>query len=326
MTLPIPLSETALAAKKEQLREAGRKFIDDAAADNTKLAYRKDWSHFSDWCASMGYQPLPATPDIVAEYLTDMAVNGYEPKDKKGRVIGPRRPYAVATLERHLATINRIHQLRGLPFYTKAEPLYSQFKGIKNRLGRARKKKAAILVQHLRQMVALCPGDAQGVRDRALLLLWWAAAERRSEIAATQVEHLSFTEEGIALLIPRSKTDQQGEGHTLPIPYGRNPATCPVLAVRAWLDVSGRASGSLFGIGEKQATRILKKYAALLGADPAKVGGHSQRRGWISQAARNKEPLHAIMRHSRHESERVAMDYIEEATLFEDSPAGRIGL
>jgi site-specific recombinase XerC len=119
-------------------------------------------------------------------------------------------------------------------------------KGIRRSLGVAQVQKAPILANQLRTLVQLIPDDLLGHRDRALLLLGFAMAARRSELIGLDVNDLEFTADGLVVNIKKSKTDQEGQGRKLGVPYGSTPLTCPVRAVRAWLDAANIKDGPLF--------------------------------------------------------------------------------
>src|SRR5690606_22278025 len=50
-------------------------------------------------------------------------------------------------------------------------------------------------------------GEAKALRDRALLLVGWAAALRRSELAALRIGDITFVEDGLRVLVRFSKAD-----------------------------------------------------------------------------------------------------------------------
>src|SRR5207248_19441 len=105
--------------------------------------------------------------------------------------------------------------------------------------GTAEDQAVPITVALLRRMLAALPPGASGTRDAALLLVGFAGALRRSELVALDVADLEERHEGLVITLRRSKTDQEGVGRPVGIPYGSNPATCPVRNLRAWLDLAG---------------------------------------------------------------------------------------
>ncbi len=197
----------------------------------------------------------------------------------------------------------------------------------------------------LRTAIAYTRPGALGCRDKALLLVGYCGAFRRSELTALVVEDLTWSEDGIAILLRRSKTDQQGQGRAVAIPRGAHRATCPVLALEDWFDAaridrsaeSERGAPVFRGVdrhGNVRATpldpnsiaKIVKRVLKRANYDPAGYAGHSLRAGFATQAARNGATAFDIMRQTGHKSIATVARYIREAELFRDSPASKLGL
>ena len=168
----------------------------------------------------------------------------------------------------------------------------------------------------------------KGIRDRALLLLGFAGAFRRSELVALDVADLEETEDGFKIIIRRSKTDQEGYGATIAIVRGG--ATCPVKAVKAWLQGAGISDGPLFRpvakggrVGARRLTGksvcdLVKTYAKRLGLKAADFGAHSLRAGFLTSAARRGASVFKMRDVSRHKSMDVLQAYVRDADLFRD--------
>jgi integrase len=222
---------TQLATDPRKLDDAAAAYAGASRAENTKRAYTNDFVMFSAWCREQGLAPMPALPRTVALYLTSLAVG-----EKK-----------VATIERALVAISQAHKLHGLPSPREAAEVTEVLQGIRRTLGVAPNQKDPLLVNTLRALVEPMRRDDPGdTRDRALLCLGFASGCRRSERVALDVADLSFGDDGLEITIRRSKTDQEGLGRKVGIPYGGRPRTCPVRAVRDWLDLSLLAEGPLF--------------------------------------------------------------------------------
>ncbi|RMD96339.1 MAG: integrase [Bacteroidetes bacterium] len=319
--------------------EAARKFAARSRAENTLRAYRADWVDFARWCEARRLPSLPAPPEVVTLYIAARARGSEE-----------MPPLKVSTLERRLAAIAAAHRLAGYeaPTSRRDEPLHSVWTGIVRDKGLARDKVAPVLTEDIRQMVRvileqdLTAGDTATVlrarRDVALLLLGFAGALRRSELAALTVEDIAIGPEGLRVRIRRSKGDQEGAGTTIGIHYGSEAATCPVRALRSWLIVSGITSGALFrsisrkgklavtSLSPRTVARIVKARAAAAGLDPRAYSGHSLRAGFATQAARAGVPERIIMRHTRHKDVMTLREYIRDGGLFNENPTDRLGL
>ena len=74
------------------------------------------------------------------------------------------------------------------------------------------------------------------------------------------IDDVSYRDEGAVILLKRSKTDQRGEGRLVGIPYGKNPDTCPVAALKRWLQVSGITEGAIFRGLDRQIILYLRGY------------------------------------------------------------------
>jgi site-specific recombinase XerD len=180
--------------------------------------------------------------------------------------------------------------------------------------------------------------DPAGCRDRALLLLGFAGALRRSELVGLDVADFTEGTDGFTVRLRRSKTDQEGAGRTVGIPYGTNSATCPVRAWRAWLEVSGITEGPAFrsvdrhghlgatGLSAQVVALVLKRHAAQAGLDPKEVAGHSLRAGLATSAAAAGVPERVIADQTGHKGTAMLRKYIREGSLFRENAASAVGL
>lgn len=300
-------------AETQRLRD----LIADATAPATRRAYAADWADFASWCAEFGLASLPAEPATVARYAAALDARGLK----------------VATIRRRLAAITVAHRARDLEPPARALVVRKVMTGITRRQGAAQDAKAPVLPDDLRAMVAELDDSPRGLRDKALLLLGFAGAFRRSELVALQVEDLQLRREGLVVTIRRSKTDQEGAGVQLGIPKGRDRGLCPVRAVDAWLKAAQLAEGPLFrpidrhgrikpkALDALEVWRLVKRLAEAVGLDPADYGGHSLRAGLATAAAAAGAEERDIMRQTRHKSERMVRKYIRGARLFERNAA-----
>lgn len=306
---PAPITAT----EAEQIRT----YLDESQAENTRDAYRADWADFTSWAAELQLASLPAEPATVARYLVALVERGYK----------------VATLTRRLSAISQAHQAAGLDTPTASLTVRKVFSGIKRRHGVAQDAKAPILPDDLRLMVAELDDTPAGKRDRALLLLGFAGAFRRSELVSLDVGDLEFRSTGLVVTLRRSKTDQEGQGELKGIPRGRDKNTCPVRAVEAWIKAAQLQDGPLFRpidrhgniraqrLADFTVVRVVKTLAAAVGLDPAKYGGHSLRAGLATAAAAAGAEERAIMKQTGHKSERILRRYIRDGQLFKDNAA-----
>ena len=318
---PAVLDDESTAIALAALAEEGRRLDENARARRTWASYQADWAHFTDWCTGVDLDPLPAAPSTVALYLTEAA-----------------RSFKVSTLRRRLAAISVVHQGYGHPSPTTDAIVRTRMKGIaRDKADETVTRKAPAWGRDVRRMVADLADDPRGTRDRALLTIGFAGGFRRSELVGLDVADVTETTDGLVVRIRRSKTDQEGTGRTIGIPYGSHPTSCPVRALRAWRQINHDPSGPLFRrihgratLGERLADRsvtlIVKDAAARIGLDPADFAGHSLRAGFVTSAGDGGASEAAIMEQTGHRSTKQLRDYMRDGRLFHNNAAAVTGL
>lgn len=313
-------------------------YAEAAKAGNTRRAYKSDWQSFEAWCSSKGVVSMPAAPDAVLAYLIDHA----------GRL-------KVATLSRRLSAIREAHLYAGHQLNTSGVAFRDVWRGIRRTHAAPQVQKAPLLTVQLRRTVAVLPDTNTGRRDRALLLVGFGGALRRSELAGLEVcrnggaSWIEDTPDGLTIHLGASKTDQEGDGDLIGIPYGDNIETCPVRAYKAWLNVSGITSGPAFraidrhgnmsdqALTDKAVARIVKRSIvaaemingctlAEAEATAGRFAGHSLRSGLATSASANDAPGQAIQRQLRHKKFDTTMKYIRSGQLYKKNAAGMAGL
>lgn len=320
--LPPESTELSSTRVPDELVQAAHRYAEAEHATSTKRAYSKDWSTYIQWCRTSNRCPIPATPETVALYLTYRAELGRKP----------------SVIERDLTTISVAHQKANHESPRKFPLVRQVMKGIRRTKGTLQRQATPLLPNDLKAISQDLPDKLVGLRDRALLLIGFAGALRRSELVALNVDDVSFVDNGLEILIRRSKTDQEAKGEKKGIPFGSDPATCPVRALRAWLNESHLQKGSLFRAIDKygnirlgtltgrSVARIVKLRAKEVGLSADCISGHSLRAGLATAAARAGKSAHAIMRQTGHKSLNMVQKYVREATLFADNAASGIGL
>lgn len=287
-----------------------RDYIQCALSSNTLKAYRADLDHYRVWGGV-----IPATSDMITAYLTDHAAT-----------------LCIATLQRRLVAISRAHTMQGHPDPVKADLVKLTMRGIRRIHGKPQAQVSPLLKEDMILLLSHTPNSLKGCRDRALLLLGFCAALRRSELAVVRVEDLEFTTQGIILTIPRSKTDQTGQGRRIGIPRGRG-RICPVQSINDWITHSGAECGPLFRaitkgsvvsddtLSDRAIADIIKHYAGKAGLNPERYSGHSLRAGLATSAAQNGVSSWKIRAQTGHRSDAMLARYIREGDLFTDNAA-----
>ena len=313
--------ESAEAALLAELCGQAREFAAQARAENTLRAYRSDWRDFEGWCRCRNFSACPAAPETVVLYLTALS-----------------RTHKVSTLTRRLSAISQAHQTAGLTSPTEESSVRLVMAGIRRSFGTAATAKRPVLVADLQTMVKAIPDNRIGLRDKAILLIGFSGAFRRSELVALDCEDLSETGDGLTILIRRSKTDQEGEGRKVAIPRGREEATCPLRALAAWREAAEIESGPVFlrvnrhgqilrqRLSAEAVAIVVKRWAAALGFDEKEFAGHSLRSGLATSAAIAGKSERAIMNQTGHRSSSTLRRYIRDGNLFRDNAAEGLGL
>lgn len=297
-------------------------YLENARARNTITGYRSSFHQFKKWCEAADLIALPAPAETIALYISARAER--------------LRP---ATLEHHLAAIGKAHNAAGFASPIKDNMLVAEtLKGIKRTHGVAPKQKAPVLTDDLRVMLRVLPENLHGARDRALLLMGFAGAFRRSELVALDVDDLRLKPEGLLVMLRRSKTDQEAEGRQVAIPHGSHQETCPVRALQVWLEAACITDGPVFRpirkggalcptrLSGHAVARVVKAYAKAAGLSEDTFSGHSLRAGFVTSAARAGEPERRIMRQTGHKSIEMVLRYVRQANAFSDNAASALGL
>ena len=286
------------------------KNLKNSKANNTLRAYQSDFKDFSSFCAKNGFSSMPTEPKIIALYITNLS------KTSK-----------FSTLKRRLASISVIHKLKGHYLDTKHPIIMENLHGIKRTLGSRQKAKKPILINDLKLIIkALDEEKKEKLRNRALILVGFAGGFRRSELVNLENDDIEFVDEGVKILIKRSKTDQSGEGVIKAIPYFDNQEFCPVIALKEYMKSKSETSikKKIFEISDKSVALIIKRYAEIAGLDPSRYAGHSLRSGFATTAAEFGAEERNIMAMTGHKTTQMVRRYIQDANLFKNNALNKV--
>ena len=322
----------------DALAERAAHYATRSRGDGTRRTYRSAWIHFSAWCASLGRDPLSGDADLIAMYVVRRADDGL----------------AVSSIRVALAAIRTAHQLAGVGLDLSQPRFRMTLEGVVRSRGiRPTRQAAPTVPDVLAKMLATLPSPESplGIRNRAMLLLGFGAALRRSELVALRLGDVApVPGRGLTVLVQRSKTDQHGRGQQVAIWANPTaPLTCPLHALEGWLsireataDVSGCFSaeardarplfcgmskaGRLSGVAlsDKAVARLVKTAAEAAGLDPEKYSGHSLRAGLATAAGDQGAGLADLMRQTRHKSTEVALGYLRPADLWRNNVTERV--
>ncbi|MBA9067181.1 site-specific recombinase XerD [Methylobacterium sp. RAS18] len=298
-TLPVPVAPAEVVVFQDHLASAAQYALAEKS-DATRRAYASDWSDFAGWAAGLDQAVAPASAATVAAYLASLADRGLK----------------ASTIVRRAAAIGYMHRIAGHEPPTNAEAVKAVLRGIKRRVGVAVERKAPATARAIGAMLKKVPETLTGKRDRAVLLLGFAAALRRSEIVGLTVADLERTPDGLFVHIRRSKTDQEGEGHIVAIPRGGKLK--PVEAVEDLLAAGGIKEGRVFGLTDRTVANIVKRYAEAAKLDPALFSGHSLRAGFVTSALEAGADLLKVMDVTRHREVKTLKAYDRRAKAFKN--------
>jgi integrase len=282
------------------------KYVSQSKAEATRRAYETHWKDFQSHCAQYGYEVLPARWEAVVDFITLLADLGAK----------------LSTIQVKTAAITYYHRMAGLPSPMLSPQVKETMSGIRRTIGSAQKGKAPLTLSEIKALLDVLPDDVRGIRDRAIILVGFGGAFRRSELVALNVSDVKFRDNDAVITVLRSKTDQEGIGMQKYLPVLQNKTLCPVTALKAWLRAAGITSGPLFRpiarhgniperhMNPQEIARLVKKYVALAGLDATVFSGHSFRAGYVTEAADHDVDLWKIKQQTGHKSNAVLERYI----------------
>jgi site-specific recombinase XerD len=288
-------------------------YIRASVAENTRVAYLRDLAHFERWGGR-----IPASPETIAEYLVAHA-----------------DVLSVATLNRRLAALAKVHRSRGFSNPTSVEVVKATVRGLKRIKGTAQRQATPLIKGDLFVVLEAMGSRIKDIRDRALLLLGFAGGFRRSELIGLNCDDVVLVRQGLEVTLRRSKTDQKGAGRKIGIPHGRG-RWCPVSALEQWKVASGIFEGAMFRpidrhhrIGTKRLSGegvclVVRERAQAAGIDPKNYSGHSLRAGLATSAAQAGVPSWKIRQQTGHAADAMLNRYIRDGELFTNNAAGAL--
>lgn len=290
-----------------------RELLSQSLSPATRRAYRSDMAHYEAWGGT-----IPTTPELVAEYLAELT-----------------ETHSVATINRRIASLAKAHRAIGVDDPTKAEIVKATVRGIRRMVGTAQREAKPILKEDMFQMLSGIDDSPKGRRDKALLLLGFAGAFRRSELVGLDVADIEHVRQGVVITLRRSKTDQTGSGRKIGIPFGRT-RWCPVKHLSNWLDHAGITSGPIFRrinrhghvadqrLSGEAVSVIVKERAEAAGFDSADYSGHSLRAGLATSAVIAGVSTLSIRRTTGHASDAMLARYVRIGDIFVGNAAGSV--
>lgn len=307
----------------EKISERTMANIKRSISPNTQKSYQSDLRHFKQWLDENDRSfSIPVLPGVIADYISDLDVQNF----------------SMATIERRISAISWMHRVNDVhEAHTSHKMILLTLQGIRRKRAEEGRKtnsegKQPLILDELRAVIdCIDKSTLIGLRDKAMILVGFSGALRRSELVALQVEDITITGPGADIIIRKSKTDQSGKSQSVSILRGSTDL-CPVKALITWYEASAIYSGPIFlrftpngtlytkSISCRTYADTIKKYCKLAGFNSARYSGHSSRSGMLTSAAENGSDLIPLAQHARHKTTNQTMHYIRKANRYKNNP------
>lgn len=314
---PVVVLATTTSARHEEMAKQTAAYFQKGieGAKNTRTAYTSDIALLRDWLQQHQLADLPLNPATLATYLSDVATR-----------------HKWATITRRLAAIRKWHRLNRYDDPSRDEVITTVLEGIKRTIGTEPDQAPAFDLSAYKDVVRIIPTTATGIRDRALLLVGFAGAFRRSELVSLDVEGIEFTKKGAILTYRGSKTNQYGHTEQKALFFSPDVDTCPVRSLQGYIAILGRSDGPLFvrirkreqittdRLSDKQVDRTTKLYFG------ENYSAHSLRASFVTIAKRNGADDSKIMQQTKHRTRTMIDRYTRIQQVEEHNAAMELGL
>ena len=301
--------------KITELEKQTQQNIKNSKAFNTLRAYKSDLKIFEYFCKSLNLRAMPANEKTVSLFIT------HQSKTNK-----------FSSIKRKLAAIKISHNLSGHYLDLKNPIINENINSIKKKLGTFQKAKKPLLINDLKKIINEINKEKKTkikLRNKALILIGFSGAFRRSELVNIEIEDIEFVKEGVKIFLRKSKTDQSGEGMIKAIPYLDNIVFCPVQNLKNWMNFINKKkllSKKIFKMSDKNVALIIKKYLDNAGIESSMYAGHSLRSGFATSAAEHGIDERSIMKTTGHKSSQMVRRYIHESNLFKNNALKRMSI
>lgn len=314
----IPATEQSLSLQvDEQIHQEAREYLRVGlqGSPNSHRAFITDLKQYLAWCQQNGYESTPLPPVALVEYVTFLG-----------------RTRSFFTIQRHLASIAKLHRQYRVDSPTTDEQFKVFMKGFKLKKTVRQKQAPDFSLKQFRQALDALPHTSTGLRNRAILLLGFTGAFRRSELAQLEVNHILIDEAGLVIRLDRSKTNQFGEVEEKAVSYASEAEYCPIGALQAWLAVLDRKEGPLFvrvRKGERvTAERLSDEWVNLLVQQQLgePFTAHSLRASFVTIAKANGADDLEVMNQTKHRTTTMIQRYDRRRNIRKHNASGKLGL
>lgn len=313
-----PTQERTLSLRVDkELHQEAREYLRAGlqGAANTHRAYSTDIRQYLAWCRENSYVSTPLTPVALVEYVTFLG-----------------RTRSFFTIQRHLASIAKYHRQNNVVSPSTNEQFKVFMKGFKLKKTVRQKQAPDFTVKQLRQALDALPDTPTGLRNRAILLLGFTGAFRRSELAQLDVNHILIDQAGMVIRLDRSKTNQFGEVEEKAVSYASESDYCPIGAVQQWLALLDRDQGPLLvriRKGERVTQeRLSDEWGNLLVqqhlGEP--YTAHSLRASFVTIAKANGADDLEVMNQTKHRTTTMIQRYDRRRNIRQHNASVKLGL
>ncbi len=299
-----PLTALAVQTSLEDDLQHAADLMDAARTEKTRQRYRLAVKRWLEYAKFHGLEDYPISPDALCAFIGNLH----------------RQQYALGTIKLFVSCLSQWHRLRGDIPPALDPKVRVLFRGLARKSKPAKQPKP-LTSKLVRQMIASCE-DENAVRDAAVMAIGFVTGQRRSELASMRWVDISYEGSAMIVLIPRSKTDQAGEGQIVVVPRGPKDGFCPQRLLRAWKEEQdGRGKGRVFGVSDKTIYRVVKRALDRVGANADDYSTHSLRHGFVMEARRGGAHIDDILSQTRHKSERGLGAYIQRINAANNEAA-----
>jgi len=294
---------------------------------STRRVYASALRRWTAWCAGRGITPDAAGPEHIAAWIAELSAAGR----------------SSSTIRVSLSALAADANDAGRPDPTAHPGVKRVVAGLRRQVGTAPRRQAhPVTTEEIRRIVTAIRGDGlRALRDRALILLGYAAALRRSELADLRFGDIVQRRGGFVVRLRSSKTDQEGAGQVVGVARGKHLETDPVSALSAWIGAAELSGDDWLWtpiswsdrrvirgrhLGGHDVARILVSRAADAGLGDLPISGHSLRAGHATEAATRGVPAERLMRTTRHRSMAGLVPYVRPAEALRDTTSADLGL
>lgn len=312
------MNTNQISIKTDNLVASAQKYFSASKSKNTQRAYASAMKRFEEFSKAIGYNPIPTEVKVLSMYVTKLAEEGAKP----------------STIDAAVAAIKYFNKQNNSTLDTSNNVFSSIMEGIKRTKGTKQDRSTAITKSYLKIMVCNLDMSLQDTRTKAMILIGFSCAMRRSEILNLTVDDIQFFNEGMSVNIRQSKTDQTKEGQTLYISHASDVELCPIHAVKGWIELSGISEGPLFQsidcgsvtgrqLSENAFYVAFNNLVTKSGLE-GKITPHSLRAGFCTVASYSGVSIERIADHARHKVLDTTRRYIRPVNNFNNASKGLI--